>query len=192
MHMPTLPHAHAHAQMHVHMQMHMHVHTCTCPHAHMLRKYVAGTRQLGSRPGRAGLLQQGEVDSIVDVLKRADRGNDGMDRPKAIDTVLDIKPHLSRKQAADTFRMLVQKKHKNELTGPVKAQATTTKRTGITVAQQYRWHMTFECAFDRLRSLNTGIGPGGKTFGEMAEYFVLGGDEACIWAAEGSNKVQFL
>jgi hypothetical protein len=82
------------------------------------------------------------------------------------------------------------KNHKKELTGVVKAQATTTKRTGITVKQQYRWHTTFDSAMATLRRNNTGVCPvTGKTFGELSPHFLIGGDEECLLASDGNVSV---
>ena len=51
----------------------------------------------------------------------------------------DLLPRLSRQQCSDAFDGL-RRNHKDELTSIVKAQATTTKRSAITVEQQFRWH----------------------------------------------------
>ena len=155
-----------------------------------LKKYVYGVRKLGTRPGKPGLLNKDEGRFVCDVLRRYDRGNDGQGITKAVDIVREIRPQLTRKQAADCFRRTIRRNWARVLSGPVKAQATTTKRTGVTVEQQYRWHMTFEEGLAELRKRNRGIGPTGQTFGELAEHFIVGGDEACIWAAEGNNIVR--
>ena len=41
---------------------------------------------------------------------------------------------------------------------------------------------------DFLRTHNTGVGKHGKTFGEIGEHFVLGGDEACIRITSASSS----
>ena len=49
----------------------------------------------------------------------------------------DLRPDLKRKAVQQAFDRTVRPKHKKELTGIVKANATTVKRTVITVPQQY-------------------------------------------------------
>ena len=49
--------------------------------------------------------------------------------------------HLGHTLRRSAFDSQVRAKHKDELSNIVKAQATTTKRTAVTVEQQYRWHM---------------------------------------------------
>ena len=46
-----------------------------------------------------------------------------------------------------------------------------------------------EGAFDILRERNTGQTPCGKSFGEVMEYFVLGGDETCFMASAGDVRI---
>eukprot|EP00966_Prymnesium_polylepis_P045141 1045691-Prymnesium_polylepis.1 len=53
---------------------------------------------------------------------------------------MDLQPELMRKTAEYYFDCKIRPAHKNLLTGVVKAEATTSKRSAITVPQQYRWH----------------------------------------------------
>ena len=50
-----------------------------------------------------------------------------------------------------------------------------------------------DAAFDELREKNTGVCPAGpekgKTFGELMDHFVLGGDETCLMASDGTVKI---
>jgi len=56
----------------------------------------------------------------------------------------------------------------------VKAQDSTTKRTGITIPQQYRWHKLIDAAFEELRTKNTGFCPKTRQgFGELMYHFIL-------------------
>ena len=99
--------------------------------------------------------------------------------------IQDLKPELSRNQAEQALRT-VRETHAGELTGIVKAQATTTKRSAVTVTQQYRWHALYDAALEKLRAHNTGrCGLTGKTFGEVADQFIFGGDETCLIASGG-------
>jgi hypothetical protein len=62
---------------------------------------------------------------------------------------------------------------------------TTTKRSGITLSQQFRWHTTYDSALDELRRRNTGLcNKTGKTFGELIQHFIVGGDETCFMPCE--------
>jgi hypothetical protein len=48
---------------------------------------------------------------------------------------------------------------------------------------------TVEKTFSKLRELNTGLTPNGKSFGEVMEHFVLGGDEMCFLASAGDVHI---
>eukprot|EP00966_Prymnesium_polylepis_P140434 3243933-Prymnesium_polylepis.1 len=85
--------------------------------------------------------------------------------------VQDLKPSLKRNQAEKLFDRHVRGKHKHELTGIIKASATTEKRCAITVPQQFRWHSTVDGMLAFLREMNTGLTPSGKTFGEVIDHF---------------------
>eukprot|EP00966_Prymnesium_polylepis_P155365 3588403-Prymnesium_polylepis.1 len=122
---------------------------------------------------------------VVDVMRRRDRGNEGMSRRDGIQMVQDLQPELNSKQAAHQFDRQVRGKHKEELTGIVKAEATTTKRSAVTVDQQFRWHSCVDEAFKELRERNTGTTPDGKSFGEVMAHFLIGGDESCLLASDG-------
>ena len=87
------------------------------------------------------------------------------------------------------FDRTIRPHHKEELTGIVKANPTTVKRTAITVPQQYRWHMAVDQALAFMRENNTGLTPDGKTFGEVIDHFLLGGDETCFLASAADVKI---
>jgi len=76
---------------------------------------------------------------LVDVIRRSDRGNTPKTFPEIIDTIQDLEP-VSRKQARDAYDRTIKPTHKKVLTGIIKAQRTTTKRSAITAEQQWRWH----------------------------------------------------
>jgi hypothetical protein len=72
----------------------------------------------------------------------------------------------------------------------VKAQATTTKRSAITVSQQFCWFKTYGNALHEIRKRNVGTcNQTGKTFGELIQHFVVGGDETCIMSSAGELMI---
>ena len=97
-------------------------------------------QRLGSSAGKPAIVNDETAQFAVDVLRRRDRGNDGMNHREAIDMVHDLMPMLSRKQVSQTFLRTIRPGHSSELSNIVKAQASTTKRSSITIPQQYRWH----------------------------------------------------
>jgi hypothetical protein len=70
-------------------------------------------------------------------------------------------------------------------------QATTTKRSAITVPQQFCWLRTYNSCLDDLRQRNLGVcNLKGKIFGELIRHFIFGGNETCMQAcANGVVKV---
>ena len=69
-----------------------------------------------------------------------------------------------------------------------KVQATTSKRTNINLAQQFRWHTLVEDQYAWLRETNTGLCPvTKKTFGELMRYFIIGLDKMCIMSDAHGN-----
>jgi hypothetical protein len=160
------------------------------------RKYVhpdpEKRREVGKSVGRPSLLTTGDQRFISDVLARLDRANDGSDLSGAIDLIQDINPDLSRTQARQTFARTVRPNHPHILKPKnMTAQATTTKRSAITVPQQFRWLRTYNSCLDDLRRRNMGVCKlTGKTFGELIRHFIFGGDETCMQAcANGAVKV---
>ena len=89
--------------------------------------------------GRKPLLGSTSQEVIVDVLIRKDRANEGVGIAGAVDILEEMHPELKRGQIERSFRRTVRPAHPR-LTNPVAVQATTTKRTAITVAQQWRWY----------------------------------------------------
>ena len=140
--------------------------------------YVTSTegkaRSLGASSGRSSHLSSDDKLFVADNLRRADRGNDGMSNQKAIDVVQDLKPALSRSQAETALRA-VRREHSSVLTGIAKTQATTTKRSAVTVTQQFRWHTLYDSVLEELRTHNTGrCELTGKTFGRGSRSIYLG------------------
>jgi len=79
--------------------------------------------------------------------------DDGKSLREIHDTMQQLQP-ITEQQARDAFCRTIRSAHKKELTGVVKAQATTTKRSAITVEQQYRWHVFVDAAWAELKALN--------------------------------------
>ena len=53
-----------------------------------------------------------------------------------------------------------------------KVQATTSDRTNINVAQQYRWHRAVDEVYDLMRTKNTGLCKLlGRSFGDHASFY---------------------
>ena len=67
-------------------------------------------------------------------------------------------------------------KYKDIITGNVKAQKTTTRRTVITVNHKCRCNMQVGNAYQLLRDSNTFNLLDRRTFGEVFKYFFLGGE----------------
>jgi hypothetical protein len=104
--------------------------------------------KVGSGQGRKPIIDKSSQEFITDVLVRRDRGNQGLGVAGAVDILETILPRFSREQLQNSFRRTVRPSVKKRLTGPVTVQSTTTKRSAITVAQQWRWHkVTFIVCF---------------------------------------------
>ena len=92
----------------------------------------------GSHAGMPELIDAETQRCMVDVLVRRDRGNDGLHPGESIELLHDLKPQFTQAQIRNAFHRTVRAKHSDRLTGVVKAQASTSKRSAITVPQQYR------------------------------------------------------
>ena len=101
-----------------------------------LEKYVipdpSKRRQLGKSVGKKPILDASDRKFMTDVLRRADRGNEGMNRSKAIDTMQELYPEraLSRATCSKvlTRRILEHPDNNGKIKKkPVVAQSTTTK-----------------------------------------------------------------
>ena len=102
---------------------------------------VEGKRiKLGSSVGKKPLLDSHSKDIIADVLVRKDRVNQGVGVTGALDILEQMHPNLTRQQLRQCFQRTVRLAFSGRLTKPVEPQDTTTKRTAITVDQQWRWY----------------------------------------------------
>jgi hypothetical protein len=169
-------------------------HSVAIPY-HTLYKYInddkSKRRSLGASVGRQRIVPVETSELLAQCAARADRGNDGKSRKEMIDLLQDVQPELSREQAANTWdRTLKDERNKYLKPKLMRAQATTTKRSAITVEQQYRWFTTYNNAVDFLREKNTGrCKKTGRLFGEVIEHFIVGGDETCFIANAGGLQV---
>jgi hypothetical protein len=115
-------------------------------------------RSLGRPVGRRPLIAQEEQQFLADVFARKDRGNDSATPAEAVDHVIELAPELARNQARLHLNRTLLKNHPDQVKPkPRVAQATTTKRSAITVEQQFRWHVTHESCSDELRKRNAGL-----------------------------------
>ena len=108
-----------------------------------------------------------------------------------IDSIQELKPKLSRRQASQLLsRQVIPKNAEKGLIkgNLVKAQPTTTDRTAITVSQQYRWHRLVDSVYKDLWERNTGVCPvTSRSFGELMPHFLIGLDESSICADHAGN-----
>ena len=158
---------------------------------HYIHQDPTKRRELGKQVGAKPVLEKHLSQFVSDVVRRADRGNEGKSRREAIDLIAEVNPNLSFQQSSNYFDRTFKKLHKDEIKAkPVKAQKTTSKRSMITVEQQYRWFKTYGEGVDYLRRMNTGTcNKTGKTFGEVIEHFIIGGDETGFQASDGEVYV---
>ena len=128
---------------------------------------LAKRTPLGSHKGAPGLVKKEVQNFVVDVLRRRDRANEGLTNRDTAEMIHDLVPELNIDQVTGALRKTVRPNNKDLLTNIVKAQASTTKRSQITVAQQFRWHtvrskcvrvwwraMTFSCVWWRAMTFS--------------------------------------
>lgn len=148
---------------------------------------------IGAAPGRKSLVAKEECEFLTQHTIRADRANDGNTTTEVIDNLCRIKPDMNREQAKNYVTRTWKKKTEGRIKPrPVKAQKTTSRRSQCTVAQQYRWFRNYDRALRFLREKNTGLCKRtGKTFGELIDYFIVGGDETCMMSdSNGDLKIK--
>ena len=113
-----------------------------------LTPYLKGTKIVGKGQGGPSLLGDDHESFVCDVICRQDRGQDGLTVAGVQSLVRTIAPHLRASQVSNLAKN-VRKRNSvgggGPLTGPVKAQSTSTARMRTTFAQQARWYMV-SCA----------------------------------------------
>lgn len=82
------------------------------------------------------------------------------------------------------------KRNTDVLTGATMAQASTTSRTNINIAQQFRFYQNVEEGLAILRKRNTGFSLlTGQTFGEIVDQLMFFGDETGFTAMDNNLKI---
>ena len=122
----------------------------------VLTRRMKGAVAMDASTGPTPLLNKEKEVVIVDTMRRYDRANNGQDAAKGASLVQELNPKLTRKQSVNVFSR-IRKKNKNVLTGDVKAQQSTSKRSEVTVTAQNFWHETVESVRMELRKRNTGV-----------------------------------
>ena len=128
-------------------------------------------------------LPSGDQRFIAERCVRRDRGNDKLERHDVFAYIQELKQSIYKKQAKDHFDRTLKKNNSIIVKSKIiAAQATTTQQKDIMVAQQYFWHKCVDSAINFLRSNSTGLCKCGcrKTFGELIDHFITGGDETCV------------
>ena len=150
-------------------------------------KYICtnNRRKIGDgRRGKRRILEDEDIKFVGNVCARADRANDGLSRKEATDVIQQLKPNINRFAAARQLSRVVIPK--NAAAGLIKCktqkvQGTTSDRTNINTAQQYRWHKNVDMLYDELQEKNTGLcQSSGKRFCWVMEHFIIGLDEMCL------------
>jgi len=138
------------------------------------------------------LLNPSQLRFLEDTIIHRDELNNGMSRVEVLKLIMELAQTGDYKKCENHYDYLVRE---GKLTGlkrggrVTSAQATTTKRSAITLPQQLRWHTTVDDVFQQLKKLNTPDGYG-VDYEDIAEHFFGNMDETCFQAnADGSVKV---
>jgi hypothetical protein len=121
------------------------------------------------------------------VIVARDAQNRGMSRKEALDLIRKV-TGCSNAQDDNHFDYLVRNKLLPDLKGngaTIKAQATTTNRSQITMEQQLRWHTVVEKAIDVLEVRNQPS----EEFIPVRSHFWANVDETCVLGSEGVIRV---
>ena len=149
-----------------------------------------------NRPGRKSIVSDYNTEFIAQHTVRADRANEGLTMGDIVTNVQLIhagsEHELTKQQAMNWAYRTFRKNNPHHIkSGLMKAQKTTSKRSQLSVANQWRWFENFKAGLAFLRKHNTGTCPvSGKTFGEVIDHFVVGGDETCLMSdSNGDLKI---
>ena len=113
-----------------------------------LTPYLKGTKIVGKGQGAPSLLGDDHESFVCDVICRQDRGQDGLTVAGVQNLVQTIAPNLRASQVSNLAKNMRKRSSVGDggpLTGPVKAQSTSTARMRTTFAQQARWDLV-SCA----------------------------------------------
>ena len=114
-----------------------------------------------------------------------------MSRKEATDLLQDLNPNMEQQQAGNIVsRRVLPINAVASILKPktMKVQPTTSDRTNINVAQQYRWHRMVDQEYSYLREVNTGrCRKTSKVFGEVIQHCIVGLDEMCLMSDHHGN-----
>lgn len=162
-----------------------------------IRTYIAHLQKINKIPSddftyedlfpnqlKHGLLTDMQVRDLSDIIVYRDRNNNGVERREAIQYIMEISGCGSRKTAENHLDYLIRSKRFPNLKRDgrvMKAQATTTKRSQITIAQQFRWH----CLIDEVWADQAQRNQPCEDFEKLKEHFMGNLDETGVAASEG-------
>ena len=148
----------------------------------VLGRRIKGSVAMDASTGPKPLLNKKNEVVVVDTMRRYDRANNGQGAAKGASLVQELNPKLTRKQSVNVFAR-IRKQNKDVLTGGVKAQQSTSKRSEVTVTTQKFWDETVEATRTELRRRNTGMDADGKTFADLEDHFFTFLDETSLQAS---------
>jgi len=150
-----------------------------------LKKYICDDVAKRLVPGAAhenkSVLTPAEQELLVQCVIRRDRANAAYTRQEIVTRIMDLRPELTDRRKVAKVWDRIHAKNKHRLTGRVKAQATTTKRSAITVAAQYRWHKLVDDTLDRMRGENKDD-DSGESYESVKAHYMWNLDEECLMA----------
>ena len=101
-------------------------------------------QEVGHGVGRNSLISENNQKFVTDAMARKDSANEGMNMVEGFDLILEVIPQLSWKQSKQYFVKTTRCKHSHLLKNKIMVvQSTTTKRSDITIPQQYCWMSIF-------------------------------------------------
>ena len=149
-----------------------------------------------NKPGRKSIVPPEDEEFIVQHTVRHDTANDGLTCGQIIQNLQSLRAgtdqEITMQQSKNwVYRTFFNNNPDRIKSNLVKAQKTTSKRSELSVAHQYRWFKNVEAALNFLREKNTGVcRKTGKTFGELIDHFLIGADETCMMAdSNGDLKI---
>jgi hypothetical protein len=140
--------------------------------------------------GRKSNVPQEAANLIVDVAVKSDGDNKGKTSKELRDKLGRLCPDLTQEQISNTWRKTIHPRAKKEklLTGNIVANATTSKRSAITVEQQFRFHTLVNDVDTWIRGQNIADGTG-TLFTDVQDHFQMNMDETNCVASDGVMKI---
>jgi hypothetical protein len=107
--------------------------------------------------GRKCNVSQEAAELIIDVAVKTDSDNKGKSAKELKERLQRLHPELTTSQIHNTWRKTIHPKAKIEkrVTGLIVANATTSKRSAITVEQQFRFHTIVDETDAWIKTQNT-------------------------------------